>query len=259
MEHLQEAASGVTRNTADAEALQNEGVVVLQHVRRETGRDAGDQLEQPDPFIEPVIEYRGLGKACLDVLQKPPVLHHGKTGIVDAGECLIALGARFAGACALNDLAVEDDHDAMQMVGGGTEERVRQIDLGVGRIEADGLLRAGQDDRLFCTLNEVGERRCRIRHCVGAVADDKAVVALIMLLHSTRQRHPVFRADVGGVETEQLHTIDFAEFGDLRHEGQKLLRGEGRPQAILTDLRSDGAAGADHENLFHKKPPAFRS
>ena len=128
----------------------------------------------------------------------------------------------------------------------GTEECVGEVDLGVGGIEADRLLRAGQDNGLFRALDQIGEGGGGIGHGVRAVADNEAVVAIVVLLNGLCKRDPVLRPDVGGVQTEQLDAVHAAEFRYLRHKAEQLLGCERGPEAVLPDLGGDGAAGADH-------------
>ena len=99
----------------------------------------------------------------------------------------------------------------MQRVRRGADKRVGEIYLGVGRVEADGLLCAGEDNGLFSALYQIRQRRRRIGHGVGAVADDKAVVAVVALAQLVCKPKPVVRAEIGTVEAEQLQAVDLAE------------------------------------------------
>ena len=54
--------------------------------------------------------------------------------------------------------------------------------------------RAGQHDRLAQALQHEGERARRVRHRVGAVQDDEAVVVEVALLHDAGQACPLARS-----------------------------------------------------------------
>jgi len=139
----------------------------------------------------------------------------------------------------------------VQRVGDRTAECVCKIDFGIGGIEADGLLGACEDDGLSGALNKIGQSGSRIGHGVGAVADDEAVIVEIAAADRLCELQPVDRGQVGAVEAEQLQTVDFAERADIGDKGQKLLRRELGNQSVLAPAGRDGAAGADHENVFH--------
>ena len=77
-------------------------------------------------------------------------------------------------------------------------------------------------------------------------ANDEAVVVVVVLADGMDQLLPLFRAYVGRVQTEQLHRVDLAEFGQLRHERKEFFRCNGRRQAAGGGgFAGDGAASGE--------------
>ena len=198
-----EAAALIGRQAADAEALDDDGVVMLEQVRQHAAVRAGDHFHERDALTELVIEHgRGKGGRA-DIFHQEAVLQHGQLRIVDAGEGLQADGARFACTGAENDAAVEHDHHAAQ-IGHGAAERIGQIRLGIRVFKHDGLLRARQDDGLGGILDEIGQRRGCIGHGVRAVGDDEAVIFLIVGADGAGDRQPVRGSHIRRVDGKQL-------------------------------------------------------
>ena len=139
----------------------------------------------------------------------------------------------------------------MQRVAARAEERVGQVDLGIGRVEADGLLRARQDDRLGRALDQIAQGRRGIGHGVRAVADDEAVVPVIARADGPRDLQPVGRAEIRAVEREQLQALHPAQRRHRRDEREQLLARQLRHQPLRRLSGRDGPAGADHKDLFH--------
>ena len=222
----------------------------VQHEVDQLAGCAGDQLQQSHAGIQRVVE-QGPGIAgAAHILQQMAILHHRQIGIVHAGKGVEALGAGLAGARAQNHLAVEHDLYAAAAPA-GIEEGIRQIALGVGAVEPDGLLRTGKHDGLGTALHQIAEGGGGVGHGVGAVGDDKAVVAVVPVADGGGEAQPVLRPDVGAVQRVQLETFHPAEVRDAGDEGQQLLRGQLRRQAGGRLFRGNGAAGADHQDLFH--------
>ena len=106
LQHGQEVIPVIRRDAAHAEAFQDQRIVVPEHPARKLRPRAGNELQERNALVERVIEDR-LGQAgVFDILQNAAVLQNSQIRIIDAGEGLVALCARFAGAGALNDLAV---------------------------------------------------------------------------------------------------------------------------------------------------------
>ena len=104
-----------------------------------------------------------------------PVAHNavvadvGNGRIVDANERVKAHGALLAGARASNGDAAKHDRNVVRMLVERIEQALVQVELGVGKGIAHGLLRAGEHDRLRAVLNQIGKRRRGVAHGVGAV------------------------------------------------------------------------------------------
>ena len=126
--------------------------------------------------IFPVLPF------VVDVEQDVLVLDHCQIGEVDAGKGIVALGALLLSAGAGDDLSVKDDIYAVGPFTGGEPQAVQQVGAGVGHIQVDGLLCAGDDDGLFGVLDQVGHGGSSIGHGIGAVADHKAVVVIVIFL-----------------------------------------------------------------------------
>ena len=145
----------------------------------------------------------------------------------------------------------EDDVHARKLPGGGADEGVGQVELGVGGVVVDGLLRAGEHDGLVGALHQIAQCRGGIGHGVGAVADDEAVIVRVMLADGPGGLQPVRGRDVGGIKAEQVQAVHPADVPDRGHTAQKLRRRKLRCQTLGRHLRGDGSAGADHEDVFH--------
>ena len=108
------------------------------------------------------------------------------------------------------------------------------------------LLAAGQHHRLGAVLDHVAQRGGSVGHRVGAVGNDETIVGIVVLADGMDQLLPLFRAYVGRVQTEQLHRVDLAEFGQLRHERKEFFRCNGRRQAAGGGgFAGDGAASGE--------------
>ena len=211
------AAALVLRQTAHTEALDDESVVVLRHKFHQLPLCAGDQLQKADIGLQTVVKYRLVAALAADVLQEMLILQHRQIGIVDAGKGLKALGIGLSGPRAQNHLAVEHDLHAAAAAA-GVNESIGQIALGVGTVKPNGLLRAGQHDGLGAALHQITQRRSGIGHGVRAVADDKAVVAVIVFPDGAGDAQPMLGMNIGAVQTVHLQTIHLTQ---LRHTGDK--------------------------------------
>ena len=179
------------------------------------------------------------------------VLHHRQIGVIDAGEGPETLGVGLAGTGPQNDPPVKDDLHAAAAPA-GVEKGIGKIALGVGAVEPDGLLGAGEDDGLGAVLYQIAQGCRRIGHGVRAVADDEAVVVVVVLPDGLGRPQPVGGVNAGAVQTIQLDAVHMAQLGDAGEISQQLVGAQLRCQALRRHLRGDGAAGADHEDLFHR-------
>ena len=165
-----------------------------------------------------------------------------------------ALGEGLSGPGPQDHPAVEHDlHPAAAPA--GVQKRVDEVALGVGAVEPDGLLGSSEDDGLGAVLDQIAQGRRRVGHGIGAVADDEAVVLVVMLPDGPGQAQPMVRPDVGAVQTVQLQAVHPAQ---LSHPGCVLQKAAGVQLGSQTVCRltgGNGAAGADHEDVFHSKAP----
>ena len=97
-----------------------------------------------------------------------------------------------------NDPAVKDDLHAAAAPA-GIEKGVGEVALGVGTVEPDGLLGAGDDDGLAGVLDEVGHGGSCVRHRVRSVADHEAVVIVVILFQNLSKLQPVLRVHICAV------------------------------------------------------------
>ena len=109
---------------------------------------------------------------------------------------------------------------------------------------------AGQHNRLAAVLDQVGQRRSGISHGIGAVRDDKAVIVIVPPDDFVRDADPMFRHDIRAVQFKQLHRVRIAHTRHVRDKTEQLLRSQCRGECALGQFRSDGAAGADKQELF---------
>ena len=135
------------------------------------------------------------------------------------------------------------------------EQALVQIELGIGKGVAHGLLRAGEHDGLGAVLNQVGKCCRGVAHGVGAVQDYEAVVVGIAFDDDIANAHPVARAHIGAVDVHGLHDVELAEARDLGDALGELLTGQGGGEAVAVLGRCDGAARGDEKDALHAGIP----
>ena len=145
---------------------------------------------------------------------------------------------------------MHDDGDA-DITARRDPEGVEQVALGVRILDADRLLRAGQDDRLIQILAHVVEQRRGVTKRVGAVGDDKAVVQVIILADQLGNLHTVRGCDVGGVERKRIDDRDLAQTGGLGQEIKQFFTGKRGRETQSAVAARDRATGRDQKNAFH--------
>ena len=223
----------VVRHAADAEALNDNGMGMLGDIVENAGLHAGDELDDADAAVERVIKPYRAGERLADIIAHLAAADNGDLRIIDAREGVEAARACFLRAVGADHFVVEYKMDAAGVVIGGIGDRAAQIFPRVGIARVDGHLRAGQHDGLRAVLDEIIERRCGIGHRVGAVGDDKAVVAFIFFPDDLHKLDPVLRAHVCAVQIKGLHRIDLAERTHLGDALEQLLARQLRRQAVL--------------------------
>ena len=153
------------------------------------------------------------------------------------------------------------DPDAMHTSGTGERRDERSVDEVLARVGPDlddRLLRAREDDRLRKRPEHQRERARRVRHRVGAVDDDDAVVARELRVDLARDRHPVGRLHVRRVHVEQEPRLELGDAREARHLGDEiaaraLLVERERP---LVGARGAGARRHEHRAARQEKEQA---
>ena len=135
----------------------------------------------------------------------------GDGRIVDANERVKAHGTLLAGARAGNGDAAKHNRDIVRVLVERIEQALVQVELGVGKWIAHGLLRAGEHDGLGAVLDQVGKRRRGVAHGVGAMQNHETVVVGITLDDDVADTHPVTGTHIGAVDVHGLHDVELAE------------------------------------------------
>ena len=159
-------------NTANAKGLQNHGVVAIGKGVEDARVYAGRKLEYKYARVDAVVETHrvfALMSAVEPVAHNAVVADVGNGRIVDANERVKAHGALLAGARAGNGDAAKHDRHIVRMLVERIEQALVQVELGVGKGVAHGLLRAGEHDGLGAVLNQIGKCCRGVAHGVGAV------------------------------------------------------------------------------------------
>ena len=131
-----------------------------------------------------------------------------------------------------NDIAVENQHHIVRIVIAGIVDAVPEIRLGVRSVNVDGLLGAGDDDGLPGILYHIAEGRRGISHGIRTVGDDKAVIAVVILLDGRYDQAPDLRTHIGGIQIADLLHVNGAVLLHIRHKLQNLRRRQGWLQAV---------------------------
>ncbi len=244
--HFGIAVFGQRRNTPHPIAFDDHGIIAGEHIRQHIGVHTGCEFEQGNVRIQPVVENRLCGLLRADILQNLSVPYDGKVRIINGGKRLQALRACFPGAGAENHFPAEDDLHTACRIGGGIQEAVEEICFGVGDFAVDGLLRARDDDGFRGVLHKVGDCRGGIRHGIGAVAYDKAVVAAVVFADGIGEAQPYGGGDVRAVDIAELERVHFAEFRNARDVFEDFVGGQLRGQTVCRRFRGNRAARADH-------------
>ena len=106
------------------------------------------------------------------------------------------------------------------MLGGGYFDGSNQVFLSVRAQGSDRQLRTGKDNRLREVFEHEAERRCRIRHRVGAVQDDKAVKVIVVIIYDFDNLGPQRRFHIRGVDGRveligRDAVVEAFQFGDM--------------------------------------------
>ena len=129
-----------------------------------------------------------------------------------------------------------------------------QIVPPIGTELVQGNLRAGENNRFLQTFQHEGQGRGAVGHGVGAVENDEAVVALVVLFNGVGHPVPLHVGDVGRIQKR----IVFDEI-PLRHgigiQIPNLLQFAGkisllRLVAVPGRYHADGAAGVNNADSF---------
>ena len=249
-------------NAAHAKAFHNDTVILLKDSRDKLRSKAGGQLEQEHFGVQrPAKLHRAGGPGRSHIPYQPVALHQRQRREVDRRKGIVTDGLVLLGAGARNDVPPKHHHHTPAARVKGTDHAVPQVLLGIGDLVGNGLLGTREDDGLVRILNEVGQRRRRVGQCIGAVADDKAIVKRIVFLHGLGHHQPVLRAKVGAVDAAQVERFRAAELLQFRQMGQQLLAGQNRLEPLCGAHAGNGAAGGDKKQslLGHRFFPSMVS
>ena len=159
-------------NTANAKGLKDYSIVAIGKGVEDARVYAGRKLEYKYARVDAVVETHrvfALMSAVEPVAHNAVVADVGNGRIVDANERVKAHGALLAGARAGNGDAAKHDRDVVRVLVERIEQALVQVELGVGKGVAHGLLRAGEHDGLGAVLNQIGKCCRGVAHGVGAV------------------------------------------------------------------------------------------
>ena len=171
-------------------------------------------------------------RAVKSVAHDAVVADIGDGRIVDANERVKAHGALLAGARAGDGHTAKHDRNVVRVFVERIEQALVQVELGVGKGVAHGLLRAGEHDGLGAVLDQVGKRCRGVAHGVGAVQNHEAVVIGIAFNDDVADAHPVTGAHIGAVDVHGLHDVELTEARDLGDTLGELLTSQGGGEAV---------------------------
>ena len=246
------------RDASNAKGLQNHGVVAIGQSVQNARVHAGRELKYKHARVDVVVEAHwvfALMRAVKPVAHNAVVADIGDGRVVHTNERVKAHGALLAGARAGNGHATKYDRDVVRMLIERIEQALIQVELGVGKGIAHGLLRAGEHDGLGAVLDKVGERRGGIAHGVRAMQDHEAIVVGVALDDDIADTHPVAGTHIGAVDVHGLHDVEFAEPRDLGNALGELLTGQGGGEAVAVLGRCDGATRGDEKDALHAGIP----
>ena len=214
-------------DAAHAETLHDDAVVQVEDLRDERRGHARGQLEQEHPAVQRAAElHRAGGPRRGNVPHQPVALHQRQFREVDRGKGVVADGLVLLGAGARDDVPAKHHHHAPAARVDGADHAVPQVFLGIRDLVGDGLLRAGEDDGLIRVLDEIRERRRRVRQRIRAVADDKAIVQGVVFLNGACHHEPVLLSEVGTVDAAQRQRFRAAQLLQFRQMRKQLLAGK---------------------------------
>ena len=180
----------------------------------------------------------------------------GQRGVVVGAECVEVLGAALGGAVGAEQAVLEVErhlgHDGPPLVpGSGDLDGRDEVLASVGAQHADRNLAAGEDDGLGEVLEQKAQRRSGVGHGVGAVQDDEAVVAGVVVADELREGDPVGGSDVRRIDDGRhgQHVdidVEPLERGKLVVDGAEVERHQGTRRGV--GLHADGAARVDDQN-----------
>ena len=136
---------------------------------------------------------------------------------IDAGKCIVALGHLFFRPGSRNDLAVKHDIHSLRMLISRIDKAVKKIRPCICHVMAYRFLRPGNDNRLVGILYHVGQCTGSIRQRVRTVADNKSVIAVIILLYSLHNQLPMLRLYVRAVQIAHLDCLHVTDIFHIRN------------------------------------------
>ena len=252
-------------DAADAKGLENHGVIVGPQRVEDPRPQARGETYHNHVLIQALVDARppirphhrrarpGDGHSLSTLADDAVAADDGRQRVVYAGKRIEAHGALLVGARSHNDRAAKHDGHVMRVVVGGVEQRLVQVELGVGEGVRHGLLRAREHDGLGTALDEIGEGSRRVCHGVRAVEHHKAVVVVVGVHDCGGNALPVAGAHVGRVDVHGLNNVQVTHATRLRNIASQLLARKCGSKARAVCLRHgcNGATRGHHEDPLH--------
>ena len=195
------------RSVAAAETSHHDAAQLgcVEHVARYVLLNAGEEREHHHVRVHRHVRNHRLRVVGLqDVVGIEVELYArlAQVRIVERVECVESVGALLRTAVAAQQSAAEVDAHLRHHRVSVLAERRRQFDtrqqvlLAVGAELSDRQLRTGQNHRLREVLEHERERRCRVRHSVGAVQHHESVVFVVVVGYDAYKLSPSTQAHV---------------------------------------------------------------
>ena len=151
---------------------------------------AGKEGEDDDIGVDSCVGYHGFCKVGAENVSLMIVdIYAGiaKVGIVEWVESIETFCILFRRTVAAQKSAIEIDADfghdgrAVIVMGGSNLDACNKVFFAVGAQLSHGQLASGQNNGLGQILQQERQHRGRVRHGVGSVKDDEAVVQVVTL------------------------------------------------------------------------------
>ena len=232
------------RQSADAEGLNDDAVVIFKKIAEHLGTRAWNQLHDTDGIRNLPLEMNRCRNRFIRNIPDDPTIHDlRKHRKVYAVERVVGAGHHLLCTCPGDDIAIENKHYVHRIIITRIDDAVTKIHLCIGTIDVDRLLRACDHDRLSGILHHIAERRRGVGHRIRAMRDHEAIISIIIFLNCADDLRPDSRRHIGRVNVTELENIDIAVRFHLRNKSENLLRRESRSETILRLHGCDRTAG----------------